>query len=815
MKTKSLFLTVLLCIVPMLLFAQNYEKKGDELFQQAKYGEALKQYNAAVEFSGEGSSLLNKQKKAENCKIWLEQAIKAENSSKFAEASRLYKKLYDAHPLEKYNSKAQSLGAKAEQQAKDAEQQRINKWYEQGLQYFNEDNVRDAAEYLLKAAEKGHAGAQYYYAELYGYDNYYGNRIYYSEAIDWFEKAANQGHAAAQYKLGYCYEKGYGVHENSKTALIWYQKAAEQDNREALEKLAIDCYNGHFRGGDHAPVYWYEKGAKLGIMTAQYLLAGYYYNKKNNKEALNLYKQAKDAAAMAYYENNKGWPNTRTKDIYADSEEKVKELDAIITKQNNVKEWLEKGNEYFNKKMFSDAIIWYEKLIHVESTPELYYKSGYCYERINDYHTAVQRYQQAATKGDKEAQYRLGLCTEQGKGIKANNDQAIQWYRKAADQGHTEAKTNLNRLIQLQQKITDITNWKTLGAKMYVAKSYSQAIQWYKKAADAGDTESVYWVGECYFMLTQYTQAIEWYNKAAEQKNINAQYRLGYCYENAKGTSQNYSEAVKWYAKAAEQGHADAQLRLANCYASGQGVTQDNVTAVQWYQKAANNGNAEAQYYVGDCYSKGIGLKKSPTEAANYYKKAAAQNHIKAQYKIANYYNKGIGVSIDKSAAYNWYSQAACNGHAGAKMIVAQKDYFSENGKLELTWFGTNVSAGTGYEISISALRLRYLWFQLNLLDFTLGDTFINKDSYSEPFLFYQPSFNILVPVYENGAAYLGIGPSWDANSELDCQLKVEAGFRFNYGRCSSSDLFLRYDGTAFTIGASIQWSSRFMKNSK
>ena len=172
-------------------------------------------------------------------------------------------------------------------------------------------------------------------------------------------------------------------------------------------------------------------------------------------------------------------------------------------------------------------------------------------------------------------------------------------------------------------------------------------------------------------------------------------------------------------------------------------------------------------------------------------------------------------MSTDKSVAYNWYSKAARNGHAGAKMIVAQKDYFSENGKLELTWLGASVSACTGYEISISALRLRYLWFQLNLLDFTFGDKFINKDSYSEPFLFYQPSFNVLVPVYENGAAYLGIGPSWDANSELDCQLKVEAGFRFNYGRCSSSDLFLRYDGTAFTIGASIQWSSRFMKNSK
>ena len=101
------------------------------------------------------------------------------------------------------------------------------------------------------------------------------------------------------------------------------------------------------------------------------------------------------------------------------------------------------------------------------------------------------------------------------------------------------------------------------------------------------------------------------------------------------------------------------------------------------------------------------------------------------------------------------------------------------------------------------------------MLDFTFGDTFINKDMYSEPFIFYQPSFNAIIPVYENGAAYFGIGPSWDIYSETSCQLKVEAGFRFNYGRSSSSDVYLRYDGNAFTIGASFQWSSKFMKNSK
>jgi hypothetical protein len=58
------------------------------------------------------------------------------------------------------------------------------------------------------------------------------------------------------------------------------------------------------------------------------------------------------------------------------------------------------------------------------------------------------------------------------------------------------------------------------------------------------------------------TEAVKWYRKAAEQGHANAQYFLGWMYENGRGVAQNDFEAVKWYRKAAEQGHADAQNAL-------------------------------------------------------------------------------------------------------------------------------------------------------------------------------------------------------------------------------------------------------------
>ena len=49
------------------------------------------------------------------------------------------------------------------------------------------------------------------------------------------------------------------------------------------------------------------------------------------------------------------------------------------------------------------------------------------------------------------------------------------------------------------------------------------------------------------------TKAVEWYRKAAEAGEARAMYNLGKCYEDGKGglTKDTY-KAVEWYQKAAE-----------------------------------------------------------------------------------------------------------------------------------------------------------------------------------------------------------------------------------------------------------------------
>jgi len=106
--------------------------------------------------------------------------------------------------------------------------------YETGLNYETGDGVEkdfaEAAFWFRKAAEKGHAYAQYFLAWLYK-DGGEGLERDLNEAAFWFRKAAEKGHADAQYDLGFLYEYGEGLERDLNEAKKWYRKAADQGRR--------------------------------------------------------------------------------------------------------------------------------------------------------------------------------------------------------------------------------------------------------------------------------------------------------------------------------------------------------------------------------------------------------------------------------------------------------------------------------------------------------------------------------------------------------------------------------------------------------
>ena len=136
------------------------------------------------------------------------------------------------------------------------------------------------------------------------------------------------------------------------------------------------------------------------------------------------------------------------------------------------------------------------------------------------------------------------------------------------------------------------------GWEAYQAGNYAEALKWYRKAAEQGHALAQSNLGYMYEKgegVTQdYTEAVKWSRKAAKQGNANAQVTLGWMHAYGKGVTQDYAEAMKWYRKSAEQGNAKAHNNLGLMYDNGEGVTQDTVTAHMWFNIAAAKGNAQA-----------------------------------------------------------------------------------------------------------------------------------------------------------------------------------------------------------------------------
>jgi hypothetical protein len=153
---------------------------------------------------------------------------------------------------------------------------------------------------VRKAAEQGDANAQSGLGFM--FDKGQGVPQDSAQAVYWYRKAAEQGYANAQYNLGVMFEKGEGVPQDYAQAVYWYGKAAEQGYANAECNLGGMYQNGEGVPQDYAQaVLWDRKAADQGVANAQdslgsrYLLgqgvpqheaqAAVWYRKANEKRA--------------------------------------------------------------------------------------------------------------------------------------------------------------------------------------------------------------------------------------------------------------------------------------------------------------------------------------------------------------------------------------------------------------------------------------------------------------------------------------------------------------------------------------------------
>ncbi len=388
-----------------------------------------------------------------------------------------------------------------------------------------------------------------------------------------------------------------------------------------------------------------------------------------------------------------------------------------------------------------------------------------------DEQKAVEWFQKAADQGYAVAQFNMGMGYANGRGVDKDERKAVEWFQKAADQGYAAAQNNLGWMY---------------GNGIGVDKDEQKAVEYYQKAADQGDATAQVNLGGMYAngrgVDKDERKAVEWYQKAADQGDATAQYNLGWRYANGRGVAKDDYKAVEWYQKAADQGYAAAQYNLGIRYENGRGIEQDERKAVTWYQKAADQGHVAAQYNLGRMYANERGVAKDEQKAVEWYQKAAHQGHAAAQYALGWMYANGKGIAKDDYKAVEWYQKAADQGHANAQntlgWMYANGKGISHNYRKAVEWYqkaaaqgdvAAQSNLGRMYEHGRGVAKDDYKaveWYQkaadqgYAMAQYNLGRMYKKVKNYQEALKWYQK-----------------------AADQGDATAQVELGFMYEYGQ--------------------------------
>jgi hypothetical protein len=237
--------------------------------------------------------------------------------------------------------------------------------------------------------------------------------------------------------------------------------------------------------------------------------------------------------------------------------------------------------------------------------------------RRNDYATAERELRPLAERGDPEAQYRIGLMYEFGKGYPQDKAQGIVWFRKAARQNHAAAQTELAIIYATGDG---------------VAQDDKQAFDWFQKGATLG--------------------------------NPTAQYNLGLLYAKGQGVKVDNAQAIAWWRKAAAQGMTLAQFKLGVAYENGEGVTSDPLLAYVNYAIAARSGNKEYIEHRDD-----IATQLTPAQAKSGW--AAADAWTLGQPTPTSVVASGAASGATSAASAPVKTRCSATGTMGGERFTA------------------------------------------------------------------------------------------------------------------------------------------------
>jgi TPR repeat protein len=339
----------------------------------------------------------------------------------------------------------------------------------------------------------------------------------------------------------------------------------------------------------------------------------------------------------------------------------------VVKQENNQHFYQNYLNRYPQGVYKPQAQAAIQRLLGADTGRELREKADYLYFDKHDEKGAFRLYQQAANQGSLSAMASLAKLWAVGDstGVGKNMKNARIWRNKS-----------YKNIKQLAEQGHVFSQYQLAGIYGKVDKELQLAAHWYRKPAEQGNAIAQVELGLMYHLGEAVEQsdkeALAWFRKAAEQGDTNAyaQVAIGYMYLLGKGVKQSDRKAVAWFQKAVKQNLAEAQVYLGSMYLYGKGVEQSDKEAIKWFRKATKQGLAEAQHQLGYMHQNGKGVKKSDKEAVKWFRQAAEQGFADAQHYLGYMYHNGKGVKKSDKEAVKWFQKAADQGFSDADYYV-------------------------------------------------------------------------------------------------------------------------------------------------
>ncbi|EWH03593.1 tetratricopeptide repeat protein [Halomonas sp. BC04] len=242
----------------------------------------------------------------------------------------------------------------------------------------------------------------------------------------------------------------------------------------------------------------------------------------------------------------------------------------------------------------------------------------------------------------------------------------------------------MQHLLLIALLVLPISAW-ALEPEVQAAKDEGMRLwgisEWIKmqpnleQAADAGDVEAMYYLGEATRLLDRglSQRAMAWYLEAAEQDDPYSMLRLfqgGACTAGDRcpdGHDDWHHAALAMTQPDAEAGDPDAMLVMFDIYR----MFDQPRRAGDWLERAAEAGQPEAQTILGNQILDGRGWYltngRRLQAAKQWFRRAAEQGYVPAMERLL----RVLGDLEAYEEAWNWVKEGSINGSYDARLGIA------------------------------------------------------------------------------------------------------------------------------------------------